>query len=146
MATFKYKQDGKDGSLAYPAGMYKVSNNDGSPFFIQILDDLSSKQMETYINNNYADFVEDFPNGDFVTDLYKYADIDDVTDKAFNQVIDAVATWWNPVLLERPLDVAEWQEWHKAGGPGNYVYSKQKMAQHFAPNSQERKTLLFDPA
>jgi len=146
MATFKYKQDGKDGSLAYPAGMYKVSNNDGSPFFIQILDDLSSKQMETYINNNYADFLEDFPNGDFVTDLYRYADIDDVTDVAMKQVTRALATWWNPVLLERPVDMDEWMDWHQANGPGNYTYSKQALAKEYKSQDEGGPQLLFDPA
>jgi len=136
MKTFKYTQDGKDGSLAYPAGMYKVSNNDGSPFYLQILEDLSSQQMETYINNNFAGFLKYFPNGDFVTDLYSYKDIDDVTTTAFRDCIDANATWYNPVLLDRTVSSEEWQEWHQSNGPGNYTYSSDSMRTVF-PNYGE---------
>lgn len=131
MKTFKYKQDGKDGSLAYPAGMYKVLNRDGSPFYLQMLADLSSQQMETYVNNAYADFLDYFPNGDFVIDLYSIKDIDDVTDIAFKDVVRSNATWYNPVLLDRPMSMDDWQQWHQAGGPGNYTYNSDMMASLF---------------
>ena len=130
MKTFKYKQDEKDGGLAYPAGMYKVLNTDGSPFYIQMLADLSSQQMETYINNAFSDFIELDPH--FVTDLYSYKDIDDVTKTAFIDCVRDSATWYNPVLLDRPMSGKDWQEWHESNGPGNYTYSSDSMRTVFA--------------
>ena len=120
-ATFNYKaganydfagayKDGDSYKLdTYMPGIYRIHNTEGSPYYIDMGEYVSPRQMETYIENHFS-FAE---SGDSVTDIeYMGIHFEKYSRRQMAEML--CATPFNRKLFNGHVSFADWQKFHQS--------------------------------